>query len=242
MTRVEPGETLSFAGIPEGSEATLTSFLYGTSKVADGGPAPQGVGSYAASWVDAAGRNRTSTVEVVGWHYFGLDEMRDADYDGCCTDATDSELASARQTATEVFERACRRSFTARRARAIVSANMNGFAELPWSDVDSAEARTMDGTAVECDLVGDCQAYVGARKCLVTASYGMHETPDEVRRACIEYALYLMRPDSRPSNAVGQSTDFGFVRFSLAGRDGATGLVEVDAVIKAWSRSGVTVL
>ena len=108
--------------------------------------------------------------------------------------------------------------------------------------MNSATATAMDGSPVTCELVGDCQARVDADRAVVTATYGLETCPDEVRLACIAYALYRLRPDSRPSNAVGQSTDYGFVRFSLAGRDGATGLVEVDAVIKAWSRTGVTVL
>ena len=242
MNRVEPGEPLSFPDMAAGGTAALTPLSGTPCQVADGGVAPTELGGYSASWQSAAGSRRTATVEVVASHYFTLDELAAEDRDGVCDGMTERDLAAGRQAVEEVFERACKRSFTRRVARSVVHAHATGLVELPWVDVASATAAAMDGSPVACELVGDCQARVAADRAVITATYGLETCPDEVRLACIAYALYRLRPDSRPSNAVGQSTDYGFVRFSLAGRDGATGLVEVDAVIKAWSRTGVTVL
>ena len=198
-------------------------------------------GLYDVEWEGGAAR-----VERVAAHMFTLAEMREAGGDeDALYDASDGPLEEARARAVQVVERACRRAFCPVAGVSGPIAPMGGgLVELPWCDVSRIVwARDASGGRVAAVLAGDCFAVVpaGAGSVSVAAVHGMPWAPDEVRDAALRLSLYYLRRPVRPDNAVGQSTDYGYIRFSLAGRDGTTGLPEVDAAIKAWARLGRSV-
>lgn len=250
-TRLADGDVASPSGAaagsvviasPRGGGEPVRLTLDGGSFAADALPSP---GLYDLSW-HAGGGEARAVVERVACHYFELRELaEEAGQEDDLSGVSEARQARARAEATQIVERACGRSFTPRRGVAVLAAR-GRLLDLPWRDVASCELATESGREVPAELPSDCQCLLpeGLRpgvRLEASATYGLPEPPEEVRRAAVRLALYLLRRPARPDNAVGESTDYGFIRYSLAGRDGATGLVEVDAAIKAWALRGPVV-
>ena len=182
-----------------------------------------------------------SEVEVVSRHYFALDELRRFGDGQDEFDALDDEvLWKARQAATEVFEKAANRSFV-QRVGSTRDYGRDRLVQLHHCDV--YELLT-DGYA----QVSDCQVerdFAACRMCRrecdetdgrIEYLYGYPELPDQVSRAVLELAAYMLRPTNRPIGATGESTDAGYIHFTTAGRDGATDIPEVNAAAEMFGR------
>ncbi len=171
----------------------------------------------------------TNAVEVVDRHYFGLDALKGyGDGRDEFDDLPDEVLWAARQAATDIFEEAADRSFVERIGR-IKDYGRDG---LLATDHDLREIMT-DGYTQKSD------SYIArARPCgpfpkWVEYTYGA-EMPAAVSAAVLELAAYMLRPSNRPIGATGESTDAGYIHFTTAGRDGATSIPEVNAVIQQF--------
>ena len=175
-----------------------------------------------------------STFEIVPRHYFAIDRLKSY---GDGTDdfsmKSDEELWAARQAATETFELNAKRTFVRRCGCTKVYSPWR-YVELDDCDVDCIES---PGYA---RLVSDCQVAVNGRfegePCEIKYVYGTGHVPARVSQAVLDLDAYYLRSDVVPSRAVGEATDAGFLRFTIAGRDGATGLPEVDAIIEQFGR------
>lgn len=176
---------------------------------------------------DAAFKNQ---VEVVERHYFALDELKGyGDGRDDFGELPDETLWAARQAATDVFEEATHRSFTARIGRA----KDYGRAGLLAASHDLRELLS-EGYAQESDSylkrIGAC----GPFPKWVEYTYGAEEMPAAVSKAVLDLAAYTLRPSNRPVGATGESTDAGYIHFTTAGRDGATAIPEVNAAIQQF--------
>ena len=110
-----------------------------------------------------------------------------------------------------------------------------GFVWLDHNDV--AEVLTPGWS-----LVSDCQAVGPEGRATIRYRYGLTEVPERVSEAVLRLAAYYLRPSATPERATGEATDAGFIRYTLAGRDGATGLPEVDAAIEQFGRCRAVVM
>lgn len=237
---------LFFEGAPDGASALARAASGEEVRLElSGGAAPASAlsspMSWACEWADAAGRRRAAVVERVPEPPVSPEDvLAEASGDEASRwSAADVERAC--RVALETAEGHCRRAFGARYGQARLRVGPGGLVELPWCDVREASAASLSGETVACELASDCQVLVGApvgSLVRVEAVHGLDPVPERVRWALAQIAAHVLRPDARPANATGESTDFGFVRFSIAGRDGATGLVEVDAALAAYARSG----
>lgn len=174
----------------------------------------------------------TTYVEVVSRHYFPLDALKGYGHgQDDFGELPDDALFTARQAATEVFERNARRSFVARIGRT------KDYGRDRCVALDHGDVRELLTEGYE--LVSDCHAVaVGCfpRPCWVEYVYGYGEMPAQVSRAVLELAAYMLRPSNRPIGATGESTDAGFISFTTAGRDGYTDVPEVNAAIEQFGR------
>lgn len=188
-------------------------------------------------WLGSDGaRLFTSYAEVVSSHYFSIDDLKASVQDEF-SDYPEESLYKARQAATETFEENARRSFVHRIGR---TKDYRGRPLLALRHNDVYEILT-DGYR----LVSDCQAEPTAPQALpvwVEYLYGADSVPTQVSRAVLDLAAYYLRPQATPERATGEATEAGFIRYTLAGRDGATGLPEVDATIEQFGRRGAMVL
>lgn len=175
-----------------------------------------------------------TTFEIVSRHYFELDQLKNyGDGTDDFSDKTEEQLWAVRQAATETFEQNAKRSFVHRCGSTRVYGSPS-FVELDDCDVYEIVSPST------AKLVSDCQVRVrdnyGSDIGRISYKYGADALPYRVSIAVLDLAAYYLRADVVSSRAVGEATDAGFLRFTIAGRDGATGLPEVDSVIEQFGR------
>ena len=148
---------------------------------------------------------------------------------------------AARQRATDTIESACGRAFSPRRRTQTV------LKPSPIVALDFPDVSYIQSSVGEARLLTDCQARLDKvmwtdYPVTVEYGYGLPYVPDEIRSAAVKLAATYLRPLNRPEAATGESTDLGYISYTLAGRDGATGLPEVDAVITRYQRKRYEVM
>ena len=207
---------------------------------------------YTVTWNLPSGQSRTSEYEVVGTHLFTIADLR----------AFDSQLANleaatareVREAVEERFERAAKVSFTLRGRRAYLDGRGTPELILPDFEVRKIVAIKVNGTALSASKLAEmkldpCGYLVwgggtfpeGFRNVEVLYEHGFETVPRPVHRAALRYAKHLLIATQIEHNerATGVATDVGFFRLTLAGRDGPTGLPEVDAVLDQFGRRHV---
>lgn len=185
------------------------------------------------NWYEGETLLFTTFLVVVTRHYFDIAQLRAMDDMDDFSDKTEEEFWAARQSATEIFEKNARRSFV--QQMGTTETFEGGFVWLDHNDVH-------DILTPGWVLVSDCQAKGPEGRATIRYRYGFQEVPERVSEAVLALAAYYLRPSATPDRATGESTDAGFIRYTLAGKDGATGLPEVDAAIEQFGRSGVMLL
>lgn len=175
----------------------------------------------------------TTFVTVVTRHYFDLAALKGMDDTDDFSEVSEEEFWAKRQEATETFERNAHRSFV--QQMGTTETFRGGFIWLDHNDV-------CDVLTPGWRLVSDCQAVGPEGHSVIRYRYGLTEVPERVSDAVLTLAAYYLRPSVTPDRATGEATEAGFIRYTLAGRDGATGLPEVDAAIEQFGRQRVVVL
>ena len=191
--------------------------------------------------VDIDGAVLVCDVEYASAHYFSLDELRSYGQAGQTDDFSSfpaEALFWARQAATETFERNAGVCYVQRKAKLLVPILSSRMVTLQPATVE-ASAKDDDGDPVALDMLTDRQAILRGwwhGGVTVTFTHG-RIMAEPVKRAVLKLAANYLRPLNRPEQATGESSDYGYITYTLAGRDGATGIPEVDAAIKQF---GVT--
>lgn len=172
----------------------------------------------------------TDTAEVVSSQYFTLDELENYDErDDTFSELSDEVLWAARQAATDIFEEAAHRCFVGRIG--YLKDYGRGLILAASHDLKAIET---DGYAVESDSYIRRVNPSGEYPRTVEYIYGAGAIPAAVSKAVLDLAAYMLRPSNRPIGATGESTDAGYIHFTIAGRDGATAIPEVNAVIEQF--------
>ena len=214
-------------------------------------PPLSSLGAHVLAWhmtgSDATVRDYATQLEVVGAHLCSLSDIRNYNK-GADTDGFDDRVRypdelvfDARQRATDTIERATGRAFSPRKATQLV------YTASPFVTLDYTDVKEVETTVGSARILSDCQCLVNGTGLqdlpyTMTVTYGTTWTPDEVRAAVVKLAATYLRPLNRPEAATGESTDVGYISYTLAGRDGATGIPEVDAVIQRWARRRLGVM
>lgn len=227
----------------------------------DGGwsvPAPAAVTADLSAWiitwagtVGGAALTVTRMAEVVGGFAFTVRECRA--WDESLADEAKYPTAAiieARTFAEQRFESAAEVAYVPRYAR--VTATRPTVAQTypispvywgpsSWLLVPNVEIRrllTVDGVAPTdqqtLDRSGLLRGVTPGQ--VVEYEHGLDSYPPEVRRATLMLAEDYLVKSSLPSRATSVSTDEGYLRISVAGRDGLTGIPEVDAAIEQYGR------
>lgn len=189
-------------------------------------------------WLDNDGNKvYESYVELVSRHYFSIDQIRDHNKDLDGFDNSEifpyEALFYARQAATDVFESASGRSFVHRIGRT-KDYGKDNLITLSHNDVYDLIS---DGyIQVSDNQLERKPHFPSSFPCFIQYFYGADEMPAEVSRAVLELAAYILRPTNRPIGATGESSDAGYIHFTIAGRDGATSIPEVNAAIEQFGR------
>ncbi len=213
--------------------------------------------TYTAVWTDAdtTVRQWTTQIEIVGGHLFEIAELRAFDVALASTAKYTASLVRAARTAAEQrLEQAAHVAFVPRARRystvgdgsyrllvpdtalrgvpreasidgtALTAEELDALIVREWGAFDREDALWTQGDAVE-----------------VWYEHGLDAPPEPVRSAAMVLAREYLVASSLSSRAVTEATEIGFFRLSIAGRDGATGIPEVDEVIREFGRSGLRV-
>jgi hypothetical protein len=188
----------------------------------------------------------TTRAVVASEHPITLAELRGSYKDLVNeTKYPDSAVIEARDTATERLERAMKVALVPRGRRVSLDGDDTSLLILPDRAVTSVYSVKQSGVAVGFGYSvvewGAIQASAGggyfAKPTAAGEQYAVHyvhgweEPPLPVRRALRLLAVEMLVPSSLPARASSLATDAGQFRLTIAGRDGYTGLPEVDAVI-----------
>lgn len=187
--------------------------------------------------------------EVVGGFLFTVDELRSFDTDITVSAFADPSVVAAREAAEERFETLCAPAFRPKGRRATLDGT--GRAEILVPDIESTKvvsAKIDAGSgavALTASELSDLVVYPlglvvrkekgvwtkGLRNIEILYEHGVGEAPEPVRRAHMILARAYLVPTPVHERATSLSTEGGTFRLSTAGRDGPTGIPDVDAVI-----------
>lgn len=214
------------------------------------------LGPYKATWTIILATKTNTHVEhfqVVDDYLFTISDLRsfDAGIGGDTATYTAAKISEARQKASSRIEDLCGRAFRGRGERTRVDGTGGRGLLVPHPDVQRIVAVDVDqgdGTLVAftageiSELVPDSGGIIlrpagktwwpGRRNVRIWYEHGTLEPPDPIRHAAMTLARsYLVESpyDSRLITRGG--VDGGFERHAVAGKDGPTGIPEVDSVI-----------
>lgn len=191
----------------------------------------------------------TDTVEVVDAWPFTLADMRAANTDLADPDRRPAEvLAMARLVACARVEAITRVSWMTRRVTETAPAPAGLTLRLQHPEVQQLHAVSVAGASVppsEVDVASAAGVLTrggGWGSDTVTIDYSHGRTPPpELAAAIRDLAVFSAATwGSRvPERATAVSTDVGMFRLSMPGRDGPTGLPDIDAVLAPYTRPAV---
>jgi hypothetical protein len=210
---------------------------------------------YRCTWTMPDASSRFSEFEVVGAFLFTIAELRA--FDSELTNLAIDKALEVREIVEDAFhdERITISAFRLQGRREIHSGDGSDRLMLERMDPYRVAAVTVDGTTftqanldeLVLDPTGEiirpnAQSWStwGVGNIRVLYEYGSQRVDADVRRAALRYARYLVKNTTigTSDRATAVFTEAGGYRLTLAGKDGWTGLPEVDAVLK---RKGKTV-
>lgn len=211
--------------------------------------------SYDIVWSWTNGQSRRTQFELVGGFLYSIAELR-AD-DPALADAVAYPAALIRDWRAAILERftkVTRVSFVLRGRRAFLDGKGRSELLLPDIETQRVVSLKVDGVALSAGNLAKVKVYphgellwdggsfaAGFRNVEVLYEYGMVSTPEAVARVARRFARHLLltaAPNSAAEEherATAVFTDAGGYRLTIAGRDGPTGLPEVDAVLAQFT-------
>lgn len=197
-----------------------------------------------------------SDAEIVGGFMFEIADLRDQDRTFTLDKYPSPVLREVRSWVEDVIEgpRAANVAFVPRSARITIDGSGTHTLPLPNLDVREVYAVTVNGTAwTEAELAqitpADGLLFLewgkiwpgGKRNITLHYSHGLDRPPGAITRAGLMLAReYLVKSDV-PGRATATSIGDQLFRLTIAGRDGVTGIPDVDAAIDQFGRKTYTV-
>ena len=246
------GATVSTgAPVYDGTAKTLTLLI-------DASLLPR-LDTYTITWsgtVDGQPWSWTDELELVGGYLFEIADLRASDK--AFTNTTKyptADLAVARMSVEETIEgdKAAAVAFVPRGARATVSGTGRSDIRLPHYEVREVYALSVDGLAytsqqIAALIIDDDRLFLpegvwdkGKRNIVVHYAHGRDYAPGPIVRAALMLAKEYIVASDTPSRATATSVGTQWFRVNVAGRDGITGLPDVDAAIDQHGRKRLLV-
>lgn len=181
----------------------------------------------------------TVALEHCAAPYFTVEEFRAYDSGSKLSeDVTDEDIAQVREHVEDVFETAAGVPFRRRGAYERIVMRKAGTRVLTEhiypqfvhrAKVDGqelAEPCTPDGMGVWLPVQAPAGSVVE-----LWFEYGLRRTPGALKHNALVYADSLVGAPAVNPRATGMQAEYGYQNFSVAGKDGATGIPEVDAFL-----------
>ena len=238
------------AGTPVHTDHILTFTLSAS--------AIQKLDTYSLTWtatVSSAPMTWTTHVEVVGGYLFEIADLRGEDraFENATKYPTET-LKVVRAWVEDVIEgpRAANVAFVPRSRRLVLNGTGRTALMLPDLQLRSVESVKVDGVAwssekvaaltVDDGVVWAAEAWPeGVRNVEIHYTHGYDFPPGAITRAALMLAReYLVKSDI-PGRATATSIGDQLFRITVAGKDGVTGLPDVDAAIAQFGRKSYAV-
>lgn len=214
--------------------------------------------TYSVTWtatIDAVSQKRYSSYEVVGDFLFGIADLRAFDPSLTAALYPTDTIVAAREAAEERLELLCGTAFVPRGRRVVLDGTGDLEIIVPDVEVTSVTAGSIDAgsgaVALTSGDLSDLTVYPwgvirrndngvwdsGNKNVSLLYVHGYTQAPEPIRRAAMALARANLVGLSLFDRARSQAVEGGILTYTLAGRDGVTGIPEVDAVISAYSRN-----
>jgi hypothetical protein len=200
-----------------------------------------------------------SQVEIVGGYLFDVADLRDQDRTFTVEKYPSEVLREVRNWVEDVIEgpRAANVAFVPRSSRVTIDGTGGHALLLPDLEIREVYSVTVDGVAwsaleVATLTVDDGVLWIeadsplsvwpaGRRNIVLHYSHGFDRPPGAITRAGLILAKeYLVKSDV-PGRATATSIGDQLFRLTVAGRDGVTGLPDVDAAIDQFGRKSFSI-
>lgn len=208
--------------------------------------------TYSVTWTWPNGQSRRSSFDLVGGFLFSIAELRA--FDPVLADEVKypaDSIRGVRDVVEDRFAAATGIAFAPRGGRAWLSGRGGRKLVLPDRDARVLVRIRVDGVALSPDEMARVHLHPygvlereggvwppGVRNVEVLYERGFPEPPTPVKRAGLRYAKHLLVSSPYDDRATAMFTDAGGFRLTVAGRDGPTGLPEVDAVLREYAAPG----
>ena len=210
------------------------------------------LGSYAAEWTCGLEGDDSLTlledIELVGGHLFTIAQLRKDDSSEFAT-RSDADLAQVRIAVEQVIEDAAMVACVPRGRHAVVDGSGKRHLVLPDLEVRRVVAVQVNGVAWDPEqiaelTVADDRVYLpagrtwpaGIRNITLDYEHGRDRAPQYLSRQGIKLAKEYLSAGDIDGRATAQQVGDQMFRLTIAGRDGTTGLPEVDAAIAQFGR------
>ena len=218
--------------------------------------------AYTAPWnavVNDVAHEWTSDIELVGGYLFEIADLREQDRTFTVDKYPTETLREVRNWVEDVIEgpRAANVAFVPRSSRVTIDGTGRSSLPLPDLNVREVYAVTVNGTAwtseqIETLVVDDGVLWLsdssplymwtaGRRNITLHYSHGHDRAPGAITRAALMLAKEYCVKSDVPGRATATSIGDQLFRLTIAGRDGVTGLPDVDAAIDQFGRKTYTV-
>lgn len=214
------------------------------------------LGVHDVTWAATIGGGdeiRREQYEVVAGFTFELAQLRGLDNDAFADPAAwpGWKLRRARDAVEDKLEDLTAPSFRLRRRRVALDGSGTSVLMLPDLHPQRLVAATVDDVALDAGELADVRVDPvgwlvrdtlgawghGTKNVVVTYEHGYPITPEFVEKPCLKLARSYLADDNLPDRATGEQTpEGGIMRFTVAGRDGPTGVPEFDALVAQFPR------
>lgn len=197
--------------------------------------------TFSGAFSGDAARSLSVPFEVVGFVPLSITDIRSADED--LTDVVkypNTVVESEIQAAWDVLDKNLKVAIVPRGNRETVDGSGLRSQPIQWLYPRAVVSASVDGSAVDVStLVPKRHGVIvnpgfwteGDGNVDLHYTHGWDAPPDPVLRALRLLTIDRLVTRATPSRATSLSTDVGAFRLTIAGRDGATGIPDVDAII-----------
>lgn len=208
--------------------------------------------TFTATWTWPSAAFRQTQFEVVGSFLFSDAQLRAFDPELIAATYPAARVRDVREIVEDRFARACGVSFTRRGRREYLSGDGTSSLILDERMMQSLVSVKDAGSAIAAtsftlqphgiiEYTGGLGSFGwGTRNIEVLYEHGFATPPSDVVDAGMRYARYILVPGANKNDerVTTIQYDTGFARLSVPGRDGFTGLPDVDAVLNRYNFRG----
>lgn len=210
--------------------------------------------TYTVTWtgeVDGQATQWVDQVELVGGYLFELKDLRARDRAFADTSKYPTALLDSKRLEVEETlesQKAAAVAFVPRGRRVTLDGSGRAAIALPDLEVREVYSVTVNGVALtveELDAITIDDAWLhlesgvwptGVKNVTVHYAHGLDAAPPPITRAALTLAREYLAGSDLPGRATATSIGDQMYRLTIAGRDGVTGLPEIDAAIDQHGR------